>query len=127
MCAPSSFDVMLSDLDGFDVLRRIRAKSKVPVRLLTGRGEEVGRVVGLELGAEDCLPRTFSSRELLALLRAAVLGTGCFGEGAIAPQVREVVAGPLRISAAKGVFPFHKSQTRCGHVQGNDYGAKLHK
>ena len=63
-------DVMLPDVDGFEVLRRIRAKSKVPVLMLTGRGEETDRIVGLELGADDYLPKTFSSRELLARLRA---------------------------------------------------------
>lgn len=65
-------DVMLPDFDGFEVLRAIRRFSNVPVLMLTGRGEEVDRVVGLELGADDYLPKTFSSRELLARLRAAV-------------------------------------------------------
>ena len=88
---------MLPDVDGFDVLRRIRAKSKVPVLMLTGRGEEVDRVVGLELGADDYLPKTFSSRELLARLRAAVRRAGWLTEGAAPSPVREVVAGPLRI------------------------------
>ena len=91
-------DVMLPDMDGFDVLRRIRAKSKVPVLMLTGRGEEVDRVVGLELGADDYLPKTFSSRELLARLRAAVRRAGWLAEVAPPPPLREVVAGPLHIS-----------------------------
>ena len=90
-------DVMLPDMDGFDVLRRIRAKSKVPVLMLTGRGEEVDRVVGLELGADDYLPKTFSSRELLARLRAAVRRAGWIAESAAPAPMREVVAGPLRI------------------------------
>ncbi len=90
-------DVMLPDVDGFEVLRRIRAKSKVPVLMLTGRGEEVDRVVGLELGADDYLPKTFSSRELLARLRAAVRRAGWLAESAAPAPVREVVAGPLRI------------------------------
>ena len=92
-------DVMLPAMDGFDVLRHIRAKSEVPVLMLTGRGEEVDRVVGLELGADDYLPKTFSSRELLARLRAAVRRAGWVGERAAAPQVRRSVAGRLRISA----------------------------
>ena len=90
-------DIMLPDVDGFEVLKRIRAKSKVPVLMLTGRGEEVDRVVGLELGADDYLPKTFSSRELLARLRAAVRRAGWVAEGAPQEPVREVVAGPLRI------------------------------
>ena len=90
-------DVMLPDVDGFEVLRRIRAKSKVPVLMLTGRGEEVDRVVGLELGADDYLPKTFSSRELLARLRAAVRRAGWVEQSPAQSPVREVIAGPLRI------------------------------
>ena len=91
-------DVMLPDVDGFEVLRRIRAKSKVPVLMLTGRGEEVDRVVGLELGADDYLPKTFSSRELLARLRAAMRRAGWVAEAPTVPAVREVVVGQLRIT-----------------------------
>lgn len=65
-------DVMLPGLDGFEVLRRIRASSNIPVLMLTGRGEEADRIVGLELGADDYLPKTFSTRELLARLRAVI-------------------------------------------------------
>lgn len=63
-------DVMLPGLDGFEVLKKIRAKSKVPVLMLTAMGDEADRIVGLELGADDYLPKTFSTRELLARLRA---------------------------------------------------------
>lgn len=65
-------DVMLPGMDGFEVLRGIRTKSNVPVLMLTGRGEEPDRIVGLELGADDYLPKTFSTRELLARLRAVI-------------------------------------------------------
>jgi DNA-binding response OmpR family regulator len=65
-------DVMLPGMDGFDVLRHLRAKSNVPVLMLTGVGEEADRIVGLELGADDYLPKTFSTRELLARLRAVI-------------------------------------------------------
>ncbi|MBB4066344.1 response regulator [Gellertiella hungarica] len=65
-------DVMLPDLDGFDVLRRIRAASDVPVLMLTAKGDETDRIVGLEIGADDYLPKPFSSRELLARLRAVL-------------------------------------------------------
>jgi two-component system response regulator CpxR len=65
-------DVMLPGFDGFEVLRRIRRASDVPVLMLTGRGEEPDRIVGLELGADDYLPKTFSTRELLARLRAVI-------------------------------------------------------
>jgi DNA-binding response OmpR family regulator len=65
-------DVMLPGLDGFEVLRRIRAVSAVPVLMLTALGDETDRVLGLESGADDYLPKTFSSRELLARLRAVL-------------------------------------------------------
>src|SRR6266404_3607742 len=63
-------DVMLPGMDGFEVLKKLRHKSDVPVLMLTGRGEEPDRIVGLEIGADDYLPKTFSTRELLARLRA---------------------------------------------------------
>lgn len=65
-------DVMLPGLDGFEVLRRIRASSKVNVLLLTARGEDVDRIVGLEIGADDYLPKPFNPRELLARMRAVL-------------------------------------------------------
>lgn len=63
-------DVMLPGLNGFEVLRRIRSASTVPVVMLTARGEEVDRIVGLELGADDYLPKPFNPRELVARIRA---------------------------------------------------------
>ncbi len=63
-------DVMLPGIDGFEVLRRIRATSTVSVLLLTARGEDVDRIVGLEIGADDYLPKPFNPRELLARVRA---------------------------------------------------------
>jgi len=63
-------DVMLPGLDGFEVLRRIRAASAVSVLLLTARGEDVDRIVGLEIGADDYLSKPFNPRELLARIRA---------------------------------------------------------
>lgn len=93
-------DVMMPGCDGFEVLRRIRAKSKVPVIMLTGRGEEVDRIVGLELGADDYLPKTFSSRELLARLRAVLRRAGWISESAPAEPMKEIVLGELRINPA---------------------------
>jgi DNA-binding response OmpR family regulator len=63
-------DYMLPGLDGFEVLRQLRQHSAVPVLMLTALGDESDRIVGLELGADDYLPKTFSTRELLARLRA---------------------------------------------------------
>ncbi len=63
-------DVMLPELNGFDVLRKIRQQSKVPVIMLTARGDDIDRIVGLELGADDYLPKPFNPRELVARIRA---------------------------------------------------------
>jgi DNA-binding response OmpR family regulator len=63
-------DVMLPEMNGFEVLKEIRKQSNVPVLMLTALGDESDRIVGLEIGADDYLPKTFSTRELLARLRA---------------------------------------------------------
>lgn len=68
-------DVMMPGLDGLEVCRRIREKSRVPVIMLTAKGDETDRVVGLELGADDYVPKPFSPRELLARLRAVLRRT----------------------------------------------------
>ncbi len=63
-------DVMLPGMSGFEVLRAIRSQSTLPVLMLTARGEEIDRIVGLEMGADDYLPKPFNPRELLARIRA---------------------------------------------------------
>jgi two-component system phosphate regulon response regulator OmpR len=65
-------DVMLPDFDGFEALRRIRLTSQVPIVMLTAKGDETDRIVGLEIGADDYLPKPFNPRELLARLRAVL-------------------------------------------------------
>lgn len=65
-------DVMLPDMSGFNVLSALRSTSEVPVIMLTGRGEEIDRVVGLEMGADDYIPKPFPLRELLARIRAVL-------------------------------------------------------
>ena len=75
-------DVMLPDLDGFEACRRIRAVSDVPVLMLTAKGEETDRIVGLELGADDYLPKPFNPRELLARLKAILRRRGGMTRGA---------------------------------------------
>ena len=63
-------DLMLPDIDGLDVCRRIRARGDTPILMLTARGDTMDRVVGLEIGADDYLPKPFEPRELLARLKA---------------------------------------------------------
>ena len=68
-------DVMLPGLNGFDVLRAVRATSRVPILMLTARGDDVDRIVGLELGADDYLSKPFNPRELVARIRAILRRT----------------------------------------------------
>jgi two-component system phosphate regulon response regulator OmpR len=63
-------DLMLPDMDGLDVCRQLRSRADTPVLMLTARGDAVDRIIGLELGADDYLPKPFEPRELLARLRA---------------------------------------------------------
>ena len=91
-------DVMMPQMDGFEVLKRLRRESDIPVLMLTARGEETDRIVGLEMGADDYLPKTFSSRELLARLRA-VTRRYALSERPVEPESTDtaVVFGNLHI------------------------------
>src|SRR5215469_11242353 len=81
-------DVMLPGISGFDVLRQIRSTSRMPVLLLTARGEDVDRIVGLEIGADDYLPKPFNPRELVARIRAVLRRTRANGDSAAAaPEI----------------------------------------
>lgn len=68
-------DVMLPKLNGFEVLKALRAKKQTPVLMLTARGDEIDRVVGLEIGADDYLPKPFNDRELVARIKAIIRRT----------------------------------------------------
>ena len=68
-------DVMLPGIDGFEILKRLRAQGRVPVLMLTARGQDVDRIVGLELGADDYLPKPFNPRELSARVKAVLRRT----------------------------------------------------
>jgi two-component system, OmpR family, phosphate regulon response regulator OmpR len=91
-------DVMLPDMDGFEVCRRVRARSDLPILMLTARGEDTDRIVGLELGADDYLPKPFNPRELLARLRAILRRRGSTGGGAPGDVLR---FGRLEIDRAR--------------------------
>src|SRR5262245_61868697 len=94
-------DIMMPEMDGLEVLRQLRASSHVPVLMLTGLGEESDRIVGLEVGADDYLPKTFSTRELLARLRAVIRRSRITASRAVAAQSEKreapIVIGNLRI------------------------------
>jgi DNA-binding response OmpR family regulator len=78
-------DVMLPDLDGLELCRRIRAASDLPIVMLTARGDDSDRIVGLELGADDYLPKPFNPRELLARIKAVLRRRRLATVGAPAP------------------------------------------
>jgi DNA-binding response OmpR family regulator len=92
-------DLMLPGMGGLDVLRRLRSHSPVPVLILTARGEDVDRILGLEIGADDYLPKPFNPRELIARIRAILrrtsrtVATGnsvTVGDVELDPAAREV-------------------------------------
>jgi len=90
-------DVMLPGLDGFAVLKQLRAQSTVPVVMLTGRGEPADRIAGLDLGADDYVPKTFSPRELLARLRAVIRRSMATAAQARPAPELPIAVGDLRI------------------------------
>jgi DNA-binding response OmpR family regulator len=92
-------DLMLPGMDGFEVLKQIRRTSSVPVLMLTARGDEADRIVGLEIGADDYLPKTFSTRELLARLRA-VIRRSALTKAEAGDDGAEQVVGQLRVHPA---------------------------
>lgn len=93
-------DVMLPQMDGFEILRRIRETSNVPVLMLTALGDETDRIVGLEIGADDYLPKSYSPRELLARLKAVLRRSGRNAAEIQADDEDEIVMGGLVISQA---------------------------
>ncbi len=89
-------DLGLPDIDGYDVCRRIRERSRVPIIVITARGEELDRVLGLELGADDYVVKPFGFRELVARMRAVARRAHATGpDGAATDDL--IVVGPLRI------------------------------
>jgi len=95
-------DLMLPGLDGMEVCRRLRERSDVPVLMLTARGEEADRVMGLESGADDYLAKPFAARELLARVRALVRRA----RGQVGPPRRTVVVGALVLDPAERTARF---------------------
>ena len=116
-------DVMLPGMDGFEVLKQLRRTSDIPVLMLTSRGEEADRIVGLEIGADDYLPKTFSTRELLARLRAVTRRATRAVAGAPPESEPEIVVGRLRVNPAARVAllddqPLHAHAGRVGSAGG---------
>jgi DNA-binding response OmpR family regulator len=96
-------DVMLPGMDGFELLKALRQFSNVPVLMLTARGEEPDRIVGLEIGADDYLPKTASPRELLARLRAVLRRATRSESDSNLAGAPDLVIGALRINPGSRV------------------------
>ena len=90
-------DVMLPGANGFEVLRRIRSRSQVPVLMLTARGDDVDRIVGLEIGADDYLPKPFNPRELVARIQAILRRSQPDGSDPRPPKQKKMVLGDVEL------------------------------
>jgi two-component system response regulator CpxR len=92
-------DVMLPKMNGFEVLRNLREKSKLPVLMLTARGDDMERIVGLEIGADDYLPKPFNPRELVARLRAIMRRMHAGEDNGVSPG-EKIQVGDVELSAS---------------------------
>src|SRR5216683_6368228 len=91
-------DLMLPGIEGYEVLRRIRSQSKVPVIMLTARGEDSDRIRGLETGADDYVPKPFNPRELAARMHAVLRRASSGGHG-VTPQIPDrIIVGDLKLN-----------------------------
>jgi two-component system, OmpR family, response regulator RegX3 len=100
-------DLMLPGLSGTEVCRQIRAKSSVPIIMLTAKDSEIDKVVGLEIGADDYVTKPYSSRELIARIRA-VLRRGELGDATTVEGVLSV--GPIRLDSDRHVISVNNEQ-----------------
>ena len=105
-------DVMLPDIKGFDVLRELRARVRTPVLMLTAKGDEVDRVLGLQMGADDYLAKPFSPRELIARIGAILRRSGWQSEQGSPPRPLAIKSGDLELdlaghAASKSGKPLH--------------------
>jgi DNA-binding response OmpR family regulator len=119
-------DLMLPGMGGLDVLRRVRTHSPVPVLILTARGEDVDRILGLEIGADDYLPKPFNPRELIARIRAILRRTSRsaasggslrIGDIYLDPAAREAWLDTTRLDLTSVEFALFEALLRdAGHV-----------
>lgn len=112
-------DLMLPQVDGWEVCRRVRARSTLPIIMLTARGEDVDRIVGLELGADDYLPKPFNPRELVARVKAVLRRTSSAAAMAAGAGAAGGEAG-ASLSGGEGVVG--SPATRAGSVAGTGAG-----
>src|SRR3979411_260861 len=93
-------DVMLPDINGFDVLRELRSRVRTPVLMLTAKGDECDRVLGLQMGADDYLAKPFSPRQLIARIGAIQRRPGRQSEQGSAPRPLSIKSGDLEVDLA---------------------------
>lgn len=111
-------DVMLPGMNGFDVLRHIRASSTLPVLMLTARGEEIDRIIGLEIGADDYLPKPFNPRELLARIRAIQRRSETRGGGiSLRMRLEKLTIGDICLDPATRTVVQHGSNVELTTVE----------
>ncbi|MDO9509310.1 MAG: response regulator transcription factor [Thermovirgaceae bacterium] len=109
-------DVMLPGMNGFELLRELRKTSTVPVIMLTARGDEVDRVVGLEMGADDYLPKPFSTRELIARIRA-ILRRGEPGRGGSSAPEATLQLGDITLDPGSHEVTLSGKPVHLTHVE----------
>ena len=110
-------DVMMPKLDGLEVCKRIRARSTVPIIMLTAKTEEIDKVLGLELGADDYITKPFSMREFRSRVRAALRRAGMSREREQAPEDALIEVGELRIDPGKRTVVVRASEARLTFVE----------
>jgi DNA-binding response OmpR family regulator len=96
-------DVMLPGMNGFEILRQLRNKSNLPVLMLTARGDDVDRIVGLEMGADDYLPKPFNPRELIARIRAILRRAPSDVNETAASSLQRLVIGDVELNKSTRV------------------------
>jgi DNA-binding response OmpR family regulator len=119
-------DLMLPGMGGLDLLRKLRAKSPVPVLILTARGEDIDKILGLEIGADDYVPKPFNPRELIARIRAILRRTSrsataadslVVGDLRLDPQAREACLNDAPLELTSVEFTLLETLLRdAGHV-----------
>src|SRR6056297_1911456 len=94
-------DIMMPELDGLDVVRKVRSESNIPVILLTARAEEQDKLIGLELGADDYITKPFSMKELAARIRTVLRRSRPRGNAPIAESEKVIKHGPIKVDIEK--------------------------
>ena len=113
-------DVMMPKQDGFDVCRQIRARSTVPIIMLTAKTEEIDKVLGLELGADDYITKPFSMREFRSRVKAALRRSRMAGEP---PDEESIDHGELKIDFGRRMVTLHDEEIRVTYVEFEILGA----